>query len=54
MGKLAQKCFHIAHIDGRLYQFLDFEEDEYQKVIEEYYGDNPIQDPLFHLSNIIS
>ena len=49
MGKLAQKCFHIDHIDGRLYHFLDFDEEEYQKVSEEYDGDNPTQDPRFSL-----
>ena len=49
MGKLAQKCYHIDHIDGRLYHFLDFDEEEYQKVSEEYDGDNPTQYPRFSL-----
>ena len=46
-GRLAQKCFHIENVGGKLYHFLDFDEEEYQKVSEEYDGGNPTQDPRF-------
>ena len=32
MGRLAQKCFYVDRIDGRLYHFLNFDEEKYQKV----------------------
>ena len=46
-GRHAQKCYHIEHFNGRLYHFLNFDEEEYAKVSEEYDGENPTQDPLF-------
>ena len=48
-GRLAQKCFHIEEVCGKLFHFLNFDEEEYQKVSEEYDGDNPTQDPRFSL-----
>ena len=48
-GRFAQKCFHIELVEERLYHFLDFDEDEYQKVSEEYDGENATQDPAFSL-----
>ena len=48
-GRLAQRCFHIEQVNERLYHFLDFDEEEYQKVREEYNGDNPTQDARFSL-----
>ena len=48
-GRLAQKSFHIEHVKDRLYHFLDFDEEEYQKVSEEYDGENPTQDARFSL-----
>ena len=29
MGRLAQKCFHVDRIDGRLYHFFNFDEEKY-------------------------
>ena len=49
VGRLAQKCFHIEKVNGKLFHFLDFDEEEYQKVSEEYDGENPTQDPRFSL-----
>ena len=40
-GRLAQKCYHIEQVKDRLYHFLDFDEEEYQEVSEEYDGENP-------------
>ena len=50
-GRHAQKCYHIEHFNGRLYHFLNFDEEEYAKVSEEYDGENPTQDPRFSLLN---
>ena len=49
VGRLAQRCFHIEKIGGKLFHFLDFDEEEYQKVSEIYKGENPTQDPCFSL-----
>ena len=49
VGKFAQKCFHIEKVGDKLYHFLDFDEEEYQKVKEDYDGVNPTQDPRFSL-----
>ena len=48
-GRFAQKSFHIERINERLFHFLNFDEEEYAKVREEYDGENPTQDPRFSL-----
>ena len=53
-GRLAQKSFHIEHVKDRLYHFLDFDEEEYQEVSEDYDGENPTQDARFSLVQSVS
>ena len=49
VGRLAQKCFHIENVGGKLFHFLNFDEEEYEKVSDKYDGENPTQDPRFSL-----
>ena len=34
LGRLAQKCFHIEELKGRLYHFLDFDEEKFNQKVE--------------------
>ena len=49
VGRLAQKCFHIENVGGKLFHFLNFDEEEYEKVSDKYDGENPTQDTRFSL-----
>ena len=52
-GRLAQKCFHIEQVCGKLFHFLNFDEEEYQKLARNMMGIILLKILVFHLLSLM-